>query len=403
MASTSQHQADDDAAAVLYDVNMVVPESLTRNPWRVDVAVAAIVAVLVVVGTLQIEAEPGERVVDGLAVACAGVGAGSLVLWRRWPMLTAGVVSLAIAVYLARSYPGGPAVLPVPLSMLALGYTVSRRAAWIGVAGLFLATAIGSTIAGSGILFHLLLVVGWGGAAVLAGQMLAAQGERAAAKRERIAHAQEQALANERLWIAQDVHDSVAHAMATINVQSGVAAHLVAHKPEQAAEALEAIRVASRDALDELGSILGVLRDTDSAAPRAPLAGLSDIPILVERALGDGVTVTLELTGDQASVPPAVGGAAYRVVQEALTNTRRHAGPNAVVSATVAAGECGSLRVTVCDDGGGTAPIQPGGDGGFGLIGMRERVETSGGSLTTGPCEAPGFVVEAIWPERVGR
>lgn len=369
--------------------------------WRVDLAVALLVAGLVAVGTAQIEAEPGERVVDDLAFACGVVPALALAFWRRWAVVVAGVMILAIGVYLARGYPGGPAVLPVPLAMLALGYVAARKVAWIGVAALFVATAVSSLIAGAGIFFHLLLVVGWGAASVLAGQALVVRGERAAAERERVAHAQEQALARERLRIAQDVHDSVAHAMATINVQSGVAAHLVEHKPEQAAVALEAIRLASRDALEELGSILGVLRDSGLTVPTAPLASIGDVSTLVERARDDGVTVTLDQSGDITAVGPAVGAAAYRVVQEALTNTRRHAGPAAMVTVTLAVGQGGSLRITVRDDGGGKVLVGGPESGGFGLVGMRERVEASGGTLSTGPTTTAGFLVDAVWPDRM--
>lgn len=250
-------------------------------------------------------------------------------------------------------------------------------------------------------MFHLLFVGGWGAAAVLAGQALAARGERAAAERERLAHASERALARERLRIAQDVHDSVAHAMATINVQSGVAAHLMEHKPEQAVVALEAIRMASRDALEELGTILGVLRDSGSSAPLAPLANIGDVSTLVERARVDGVTVTVDRSGDVGSVAPNVSAAAYRVVQEALTNTRRHAGHGAVVTVTLAVGDRASLRVTVSDDGGGKVPVGGADSGGYGLVGMRERVEASGGSLSAEPMRPAGFVVDAVWPERV--
>lgn len=373
-----------------------------RTPKPVDVAVALLVAGLVAVGTTQIEAEAGDRAVDAVALACGVVPSVALMWWRRWAGAVVVVAAVAIAVYLARGYPGGPAVLPIPLSMLALGYAGSRRDGWLSVAGLFVATAIGSVIAGTEVLFHLLLVVGWGAAAVLAGQALATRGERAAAERERVAHAQERALADERLRIAQDVHDSVAHAMSTINVQSGVAAHLMANKPEQAVEALEAIRTASRDALEELGSILGVLRDSDSSAPRAPLAGLGDIASLVDRARADGITVDLEQSGDLGRVSPTVGVAAYRVVQEALTNTRRHAGSEAAVSATVGVDGRGSLRVVVRDDGGNKVLVGGGASSGFGLIGMRERVEASGGSLSAQPTSS-GFVVDATWPDRTSR
>ncbi len=377
-----------------------------RAPRRADVVVVLLIIAFVVIGTSQIEAEPGDRSADWLAFVCGIVGAASLVWWRRWTIVVAGVVSIAISVYLARRYPAGPAVLPGALAMLAVGYAAPRRVAWIGVGGLLVAPAIGLAIADESVGLHLLLFLGWAAAAVLAGQALAARGERAAAERERVAHAHERALANERLRIAQDLHDSVAHAMATINVQSGVAAHLVERKPEQAAVALEAIRTASRDALDELGAILVVLRESGSSAPLAPLAGLGEITGLVERARGDGVMVALDQTGDVAAVSPTVRAAAYRAVQEALTNTRRHAGTVAKVTVTVAVGDRGSLHVTVADDGGRrvdagrqTAPSS----GGFGLVGMRERVEASGGSLTVGPTPPAGFLVEAAWPERASQ
>ena len=388
---------------------MADSEVLPSNPRVIDAAVAAALVALVIVGTSQIEPETAERTVDWLAFACGIVGASSLVLWRRFPIVVAGVVSIAISVYFARQYPAGPTLLPVPLAMAALGYRASRRVAWLGVAAMLATLAIGETIADEVMLIHLLIVLGWSVAGALAGQALASRGERIIAERERVAHAHEQALANERLRVAQDVHDSVAHAMATINVQSGVAAHLAEHKPEQVGVALEAIRTASRDALEELGTILGVLRDADSAAPRSPLGGLDQISELVERARDDGLRVTLDQTGDATSVSSAVGIAAFRSVQEALTNTRRHAGPMAEVGVTVVVGDRGSLCVTIVDDGGtggsgqfADATAHDGGvsSGGFGLIGMRERVEASDGTLTFGPRDPAGFRVEARWRER---
>ncbi len=374
-----------------------------RAPRREDVVGVLLIIALVVIGTSQIEAEGGERSADWLAFVCGVGSAASLLWWRRGAVVVAAVVSVAISVYLARSYPGGPALLPGPLSMLALGYVAPRKTAWIGVAGLLIASAIGRAIADQSIWLHIILFLGWASAAVLAGQAIGARGERAVAERERVAHAHDQALANERLRIAQDLHDSVAHAMATINVQSGVAAHLVERKPEQAAVALEAIRTASRDALDELGAILGVLRESGSAAPLAPMSGLGDVGSLVERARADGVAVTLEEAGDRSPVTPIAGTAAYRVVQEALTNTRRHAGSGVTVNVVVTVGERGALHVVVSDDGGQRAPLAGRASataGGFGLIGMRERVESSGGSLVVGPTPPSGFRVEAVWPER---
>lgn len=378
----------------------------TRAPRRDDAFVVVLLIAFMVVGTSQLEPAASDRPVDWLAYACCVVAGAALLWWRRWAVVVAGVVAIAIGVYLARRYPAGPSLLPGPLAVVALGFTARRRVAWMGVGGFLLTAAISQAIAGDEIPLHLLFFLGWGAAGVLAGQALAARGERAAVERERVAHAQEQALAGERLRIAQDLHDSVAHAMATINVQSGVAAHLVERTPEQATVALEAIRIASRDALDELGAILGVLRDPGSVVPLTPPAGLGEINELVERARDDGVTIALEQTGDVAATPPIVGAAAYRAVQEALTNTRRHAGRTAKVNVTVSVEDRGSLKVAVVDDGGQRAVADPSAgaeQGGFGLVGMRERVEASGGSLSVGPMSPSGFFVEAAWPERPDR
>lgn len=374
-----------------------------NEPWRsrvprwIDVALVVPLIAVVVIGMWRIDSESGDRPVDWLAYALGVTGVSSLAFWRRSAPWVTALAATVMFVYLARDYTGGPALLAGPLSLLALGYTVPRRMAWIGAAGLAVAATVGGAL-GKGLGLPGVIAFGWSFAAVLAGQALAARGERAAAERERATHAQEKAIANERLRIAQDLHDSVAHAMATINVQSGVAAHLIERHPEQAAAALEAIRTASRDALEELGAILGVLRESGSDVPLNPVSGIADIPALVERATADGLAITLTTSGDAASVPPSIGTAAYRVVQEALTNTRRHAAQGAAVTITIDADDNHALRIAVADNGGRSAPAMrsTNGAGGFGLVGMRERVESSGGTLDAGP-DARGFHVVATW------
>ncbi len=368
-----------------------------------DVAVVAVLITIGVLGTAHVDADASERSVDALAYVAAVVGLGALVFWRRWSIVVAGVVAVTMTTYLGRNYPGGPALMAGPLALLALGYTASRRTAWIGAAAVAVMATAGHVIARGGFGAYDLVVVGWALAAVLAGQALAARGERAAAAREQLAHQQQQALANERLRLAQDLHDSVAHAMATINVQSGVAAHLLAREgtstsqPQQVRDSLEAIRAASAAALDELGSILGVLRQPGEA-PRSPTADLSQLADLVERAEADGVRVTSRVTGAVESVPPTVSTAAYRVVQEALTNTRRHAGRGVTADLSIDVGADGALCVALRDDGGTAASKPPADEGaGLGLIGMRERVEATGGRLDAGPDHPRGFHVVATW------
>ena len=200
-----------------------------------DVVLAVVVLGIVLLGTAHIEASGSERPVDALAVACGVVAASALVLWRRFPLPMVGVVAAAMFVYLARDYPGGPALLPGPVALALVGFR-TRRAVGFGVAA-FVAVAVfvGRWI-GEGHLDVMAIVgTGWSFAAVFAGQLVATRSERIAADRERADLHERQVIADERLRIAQDLHDSVAHAMATINVQSGVAAHLLERRPEQAA------------------------------------------------------------------------------------------------------------------------------------------------------------------------
>jgi signal transduction histidine kinase len=381
----------------------------SRAPRLVDVVLVLPILVIVILGTIHIPVEAGDRPMDALAYACGIIGAGSLLFWRHWGLAVVGIVAVTTAVYSAREYAGGPALLPGPLALLALGYTAPRRVGWIGAAGYVAVAVVVRLAVGDADLGPLLIIAGWAVAAVLAGQAIAARAERAAAERERVVHAQEQALANERLRIAQDLHDSVAHAMATINVQSGVAAHLLDGDTGQAKRALEAIRAASSDALDELTAILSVLRASGDggqpdAAPRTPIGTLGDIGELVTRGRADGLAIDVDVNGDVATLPPSVSAAAYRVVQEALTNTRRHAGAAARAEVTVDVGSRGAVTIRVTDDGGGTRrPAAPPADtagGGFGLIGMRERVESTGGSLDAKARPGGGFEVLAVWSDR---
>src|SRR5215207_5317670 len=205
-----------------------------RWPRPLDVVGALVVVGIVVLGTTHMEWNAADPARDWLAYACGVTGAASLVFWRRWPLAVSAVAAVMTGVYVARSYPDGPALLPGPLALLALGYQAPRRISWVAAAAYIGSALTARTIGSDEVDGDWLAVVGVASAAVLAGQAIAARGERAAAQRERLAHQQERAIAAERLRLAQDLHDSVAHAMATINVQSGVAAHLLDRDPSQA-------------------------------------------------------------------------------------------------------------------------------------------------------------------------
>jgi signal transduction histidine kinase len=233
-----------------------------------------------------------------------------------------------------------------------------------------------------------LLVLGAG--AELVRSRLERRAEEAAAQAEQA----RRRASDERLRIAQELHDVLAHNISLINVQAGVALHLLDERPEQARPALRAIRDASKDALSELRSVLDILR-VGEAAPRAPTAGLADLDALVERTRGTGLTVEVSGADGLDGLPAGVDLAAFRIVQEALTNVVRHSG---ATRATVRLSRSpGSLVVEVDDNGHG--PTGPAVDnGGRGLAGMRERARALGGSLDAGPRPRRGFRVHARLP-----
>ena len=203
----------------------------------------------------------------------------------------------------------------------------------------------------------------------------------------------------ERLRIARDVHDIVAHAMVAINVQAGVGAHLLERDPEQARATLRDIKRVSGEALDDLRSMLGVVRDLDGpddVAPVRPVQGLAEIDDLREGLGSAGVSLDVEIDTSAVPLPASVGATSYRIVQEALTNVMRHAGPT---SARVRVSRHDAVVVIEVEDDGGSGPEALAGSGsGNGLRGMRERATALGGSLEAGPRVGGGWRVSASLP-----
>src|SRR6516165_6784952 len=204
----------------------------------------------------------------------------------------------------------------------------------------------------------------------------------------------------ERLRIARELHDSLTHSISVIQVQSGVAVHLARKRGEDVPPALLAIQEAGADAVRELRSTLGVLRSEEDGDG----SGLSQLDSLVARVRAAGLPVTLTVTGAQRPLPPEVDQAAYRIVQEALTNVGRHAGRACVTVQLHYAP--GTLSVEVDNDGNGpvigtgaSTGTRPSGPG-LGLVGMRERVSALGGRLQAGPQDGGGFQVRAELPAR---
>jgi signal transduction histidine kinase len=198
--------------------------------------------------------------------------------------------------------------------------------------------------------------------------------------------------AEERLRIARDLHDSLTHSISVVQVQAGVAAHLARKRGEEVPPALLAIHEASADAARELRATLGVLRQDGEPGSN----GLDRLPALIARARSAGLPATVTVTGTARPLPADIGQAAYRIVQEALTNITRHAGQAA--ASVHLCYQPDALTVQVDDDGPG--PAQQPGVPGLGLIGMRERVSALGGRLHAGPRPHGGFRVWAELPLR---
>jgi len=214
-------------------------------------------------------------------------------------------------------------------------------------------------------------------------------------RRARIAAVAENAAVQERLRIARDLHDLLGHSLGGIAVQSSTGRlALDSDRPEVAREALARIEEASRSSLAEVRTVLGALRDVDSP-------GLDSLDDLVRGAGGEDLAVRLDRSGELDAVPDAVGEVAYRVVQEALTNARRHASPCRVT--VTLDGSVGTLSLEVVDDGAGSSIGGMALRGGHGIAGMRERVEALGGTLEAGPATGAGWRVRAVLPTTGGR
>lgn len=206
------------------------------------------------------------------------------------------------------------------------------------------------------------------------------------------------ALAEQRLEMARELHDVVAHAMSVVAVQAGVGSHLISTRPDQAAKSLSAIEETARAALSETRSLLGVMRDNgQDPAGLTPPPGIASVSGLVKQLTDAGQPVSLRVEGQPCTLPPTLELSAYRVVQEALTNVVRHAGRSAAAEVVICYDGQG-VQVTVTDDGAGQAAARQSPHPGHGLTGMRERVLLLGGHLRAGPRPEGGYQVVARLP-----
>ncbi len=376
-----------------------------------DAVLAAAVLVCMVAGSFV---EPRHRdsvswvlrTPDLLSLLLMTLGAAALVFRRRAPM---AVLALTGSLSVIESLTGDPRT-PVAMSAVIALYTVAsttdRPTTWR--VGLLTMTVLTGTAMAAGPLpwyaQENLGIFAWTGIGATAGDAVRSRRAFVQAIRERAERAErtreEEArrrVAEERLRIARDLHDVVAHHIALVNVQAGVAAHVMDKRPDQAKEALAHVREASRSALNELRATVGLLRQSgDPEAPTEPAPGLDRLDELTGTFRSAGLHVEVARADQGTTLSAAVDLAAYRIIQEALTNVQKHAGPQAKAEVSVV--RVGpNIEITVLDDGSGENETQHSG-GGHGLLGMRERVSALRGTLTTGPRYGGGFRVHAILP-----
>jgi signal transduction histidine kinase len=324
------------------------------------------------------------------------VGPLSLLFWRRWPV---AVLWVAFAATLT---PSGAwsANLSLIVAFFLAATSGHRYAAWVVIAVGYLSSVWLAPLAfgkpGVSLAFAFALA-GWLAVLVIAAEVVRLRRERAAEARSARAVDARRRAAEQRLDMARDLHDVIGHKISLINVQAVVGLDLMDTQPDAARAALGAIKTASKEALNELRSMLAALRNSEEDAPRAPTPGLARLDELVELTRAAGITVVVQTIGERSALPAAVDLAAYRIVQESLTNIARHAGP---ATATVRlAYRTDGLDVDVSDD--GKAAMGNGGrlpGTGSGIVGMRERALAIGGRFSAGPRTSGGFTVSAHLP-----
>jgi signal transduction histidine kinase len=382
----------------------------TARSWAIDAAIAAAVITVEVCVSheaavwhhrLHQQGEPG-----ALAYALLAVGGAALLARRRYPV---AVLAVTVVTTIWAGALGARAIWFAVIVAFFTAVLARRRAAAIGslvvgyVASVWPPWLIGqrnhTTVAfalglAAGLMFMLIIA-----------ELIRIRSQRAAA----LEHSRQEELrrraSEDRMRMARDLHDVVAHNISVINVQANTALHLMDRQPERARSALVTINDVSKQALIELRSVLGVLRDVDGRgnAPRAPTPGLGRLGDLVDTAAAAGLTVRVQEDGQRAPLPADVDLTAYRIIQEALTNSARHSGGT---TATVRLGfGDGGLRVEVDDDGttpGAGQPASRANGSGNGIAGMTERAAALGGTLEAGPRPDGGFGVRAWLPARGG-
>jgi signal transduction histidine kinase len=372
--------------------------SVTRHPRATDAALSiAVFVTSLFVAFDAIEDDLASRYLSDLPVVALlmlAVASGAL-YWRRarplavlWVTVVATILSVAL----------GYSDLAGGIAMLVALYSVGRHAttdhwSYIGLAGACSVLAfdylIGEMTAAAVGFGLVVLSLVW-----YVGRHVRMRGQRAAQRELEQAAQAHRTVAEERTRIARELHDVVAHRVSLMTVQAGAARTVAESDPQAALQAMEAVEHAGRQALDELRHLLGVLRPRGDGASLGPQPGLADVGRLVDQFGEAGLDVSLTMTDVPADLPIRVDLSAYRIVQEALTNVLKHAGPEARTEVRLSTDD-GAVAIEISDDGHAASTL-PG--SGHGIMGMRERALLLGGSLTAGPRASGGFRVVARLP-----
>ncbi len=390
------------------------PRGAASWRWAADAAIALAVTAAQVGGAYAAQSwHTPHQAVGTWAYVVLAAGGASLIARRRYPV---AVLAITLATALWAGGPGGAGVVWLALIAAFFNAVLARKrlAAIVSLVIGYLASVWPPWLIGQP--GHATIGFALGLAAGLlfllsAAELIRSRSQRAAALRRSQDEQLRRRASEERMRMARDLHDVVAHNISVINVQANTALHLMDRQPERARSALATINEVSKQALVELRSVLGVLRDVDEGAPRAPAPGLARLGELVDNAAATGLAVRIEEDGQCGPLPADVDLAAYRIIQEALTNSARHSGG---ASATVRLGRRnGALEVEVNDEGVARPPGRPAaqsngpgngpGDGsgngsGNGIAGMTERAAALGGTLQAGPRPGGGFGVRARLP-----
>ena len=360
--------------------------------------VLAVVALVEVVTSSDIDA-------PAPVVAMFALGTTVPLVWRRRAPLLVLVVCLASVAIPDTTYGiADNASAPfagILVAAYASGAYTNRRDGWIaaaiiGAIVLIMAVSIGEDVVGDAVFIGGILFAVWGAARIVRSrQELAAA---LAARTVELEHEREEkaklAVAEERTRIARELHDVVAHNISIMVVQAGAERHAIGDERPETSEVLETIENTGRAALAEMRRLLGMLRRSDDELALAPQPSLRHLDDLVEQVREAGMPVELRIEGEPRDIAPGVDLSAYRIVQEALTNALRHAGP-ARARVTVSYGD-DELDIEIADDGSGSEATAPA--GGHGIVGMRERVALFGGDLAVGRRRAGGYTVRAKLP-----